>query len=123
MEDVLEASPPVQRSRNLGQDRVELLEVADARGNVGRSVSCRLDGEPLLSHSPTFRATHRAPVESPESTKEPAHHAIGRSRGGPSTKIGGLVDIRGRLLALLVAPGQGGDGAVFLHLMDQLNVT
>ena len=34
---------------------------------------------------------------------EPADHAIGRSRGGLSTKIHALVDGKGRPLVLLVA--------------------
>ena len=44
---------------------------------------------------------------------EPDDHAIGRSRGGLSTKIHSLVDGKGRPLVLLVAPGQGGDAPMF----------
>jgi putative transposase len=53
---------------------------------------------------------------------EPEDHAIGRSRGGLSTKIHALVDGNGRPLVLLVAPGQGGDAPMFNHLMDQLKI-
>jgi putative transposase len=53
---------------------------------------------------------------------EPDDHAIGRSRGGLSTKIHALVDGKGRPLVLLVAPGQGGDAPMFTHLMDQLKI-
>jgi transposase len=53
---------------------------------------------------------------------EPEDHAIGRSRGGLSTKIHALVDGNGRPLVLLVAPGQGGDAPMFTHLMDQLKI-
>jgi putative transposase len=53
---------------------------------------------------------------------EPADHAIGRSRGGLSTKIHALVDGKGRPLTLLVAPGQGGDAPMFPHLMKHLKV-
>ncbi|ALE04634.1 transposase [Arthrobacter sp. ERGS1:01] len=53
---------------------------------------------------------------------EPADHAIGRSRGGLTTKIHALVDGNGRPLALLVAPGQGGDAPMFPHLMDHLSI-
>lgn len=53
---------------------------------------------------------------------EPDDHAVGRSRGGLSTKIHALVDGKGRPLVLLVAPGQGGDAPMFTHLMDQLKV-
>ncbi len=53
---------------------------------------------------------------------EPDDHAIGRSRGGLSTKIHALVDGRGRPLVLLVAPGQGGDAPMFPHFMEQLKI-
>ncbi|MBT2522545.1 transposase [Arthrobacter sp. ISL-28] len=53
---------------------------------------------------------------------EPDDHAIGRSRGGLSTKIHALVDGKGRPLVLLVAPGQGGDAPMFTHLMDHLKI-
>ncbi len=53
---------------------------------------------------------------------EPADHAIGRSRGGLTTKIHALVDGNGRPLVLLVAPGQGGDAPMFPHLMDHLSI-
>lgn len=53
---------------------------------------------------------------------EPDDHAIGRSRGGLSTKIHALVDGRGRPLVLLVATGQGGDAPMFAHLMNQSKI-
>jgi hypothetical protein len=53
---------------------------------------------------------------------DPDDHAIGRSRGGLSTKIHTLVDGKGRPLVLVVAPGQGGDAPVFTHLMDLLKI-
>jgi hypothetical protein len=40
---------------------------------------------------------------------EPTDHAIGRFRGGLSTKIHHLADGKGRPLVMLVGPGQGGD--------------
>jgi transposase len=40
---------------------------------------------------------------------EPDDHALGRSRGGLSTKVHAAVDGRGRPLAVLVSLGQGGD--------------
>jgi putative transposase len=52
---------------------------------------------------------------------EPDDHAIGRSRGGLSTKIHALVDGKGRSL-VLVAPGQGGDAPMFAHRMKQLKI-
>lgn len=53
---------------------------------------------------------------------EPPDHAIGRSRGGLSTKIHALVDGKGRPLVLLTGPGQGGDSPMFPLLMGQLKI-
>jgi transposase len=50
---------------------------------------------------------------------EPADHAIGRSRGGLSTKIHQLVDGAGLPLVLLT-PGHAGDSPMFEPLMDHL---
>ena len=53
---------------------------------------------------------------------EPEDHAIGRSRGGLTTKIHALVDGNKRPLVLLLGPGQGGDAPMFANLMDALRV-
>jgi transposase len=53
---------------------------------------------------------------------EPFHHAIGRSRGGLSTKIHQLVDGHGRPLVVLVGQGQANDSPVFPDLLAQLHV-
>jgi transposase len=54
--------------------------------------------------------------------EEPADHAIGRSRGGLSTKIHQLVDGRGRPLVIAVTPGQAGDSTMLGPLLAQLAV-
>jgi transposase len=53
---------------------------------------------------------------------EPADHAIGRSRGGLSTKIHQLVDGRGLPLVVMVGPGQANDAPMFPVLMEHLRV-
>lgn len=53
---------------------------------------------------------------------EPGDHALGRSRGGLSTKIHQLVDGHGRPLVILVGPGQAGDAPMFAHLMAHLRI-
>lgn len=53
---------------------------------------------------------------------EPPDHAIGRSRGGLSTKIHHAVDGHGRPMAVLVGPGQGGDAPMCLPLLDAIRV-
>ena len=54
--------------------------------------------------------------------EEPPDHAIGRSRGGLSTKIHALVDGNKRPLVILLGPGQGGDSPMFKNLLDALKV-
>lgn len=53
---------------------------------------------------------------------EPDDHAVGRSRGGLTTKIHALVDGNMRPLVLLLGPGQGGDSPMFENLMGALKV-
>jgi transposase len=57
-----------------------------------------------------------------KSGHEPPDHALGRSRGGLSTKIHHLADGKGRPLVMLVGPGQAGDSPMFEHLMSALSV-
>lgn len=53
---------------------------------------------------------------------EPSHHAIGRSRGGLSSKVHQLVDGLGRPLVVLVGPGQANDSPMFPELLSHLSV-
>jgi len=46
------------------------------------------------------------------------NQAIGRSRGGLTTKIGALVDALGNLVAFVLAPGQRHDVKLFATLME-----
>lgn len=75
-----------------------------------------------ISTRRTFRATQGALSSYKNLREEPPDHAIGRSRGGLSTKIHHLVDGRGRPLVVLVGPGQAGDAPMFPVLMDHLKV-
>ncbi len=53
---------------------------------------------------------------------EPADHAIGRSRGGLTTKIHALADGRGRLLVVLLTAGNVHDSRMFAALLAALKV-
>lgn len=52
----------------------------------------------------------------------PVGEAIGRSRGGQSTKIHLAVNGRGRPLSILLTPGQAGDNPQLLALLDAIRV-
>jgi putative transposase len=49
---------------------------------------------------------------------EPDDHALGRSRGGFTTKIHALVDHRMRPVVLRLSPGQAGDNPELVPLLD-----
>lgn len=53
---------------------------------------------------------------------EPEDHAIGRSRGGLTTKVHALSDGRGRPLVLLLTAGNVNDTTLFPQLMSELRV-
>jgi len=53
---------------------------------------------------------------------EPADHAIGRSRGGLTTKIHLVADGQGRPLVLLLTAGNVNDTIMFAPLLDALQV-
>ncbi|MFJ6722650.1 transposase [Streptomyces sp. NPDC091259] len=55
-------------------------------------------------------------------TDEPDDHALGRSRGGLTTKIHLACDGRGRPLAVLLTPGQRHDGACARPLLERIRV-
>lgn len=53
---------------------------------------------------------------------EPAEHALGRSRGGFSTKLHICCDGRGLPLTVALTPGQAGDNPQLLGLLDEIRV-
>lgn len=53
---------------------------------------------------------------------EPADHAIGRSRGGLSTKIHHACDGKGRPLVMLLGPGQAHDSPMFAPVVAAIHV-
>jgi transposase len=53
---------------------------------------------------------------------EPADHAIGRSRGGLTTKVHALTDGAGRVLVVLLTGGNVHDSPMFTQLMAALRV-
>ena len=59
---------------------------------------------------------------SPLGENEPAGHRIGRSRGGPTTRIHQVVDGNGRPLAMVVTGGQRNDGAMMQVALEDIYV-
>lgn len=75
-----------------------------------------------ISTPPPFPAAQGAGANHMNQELEPPDHAVGRSRGGLSTKIHHAVDGKGRPLAVLVGPGQGGDAPMCLPLLNAIRV-
>ena len=70
----------------------------------------------------TCRVTQRDLSNYTNPQAEPPDHAIGRSRGGLSTKNHALTDEKCRPLVVLIDPGHGDDAPMFPLLMGQLRV-
>ncbi|MFD9323386.1 IS5 family transposase [Streptomyces sp. NPDC060053] len=91
-----------------------LLAQADAEGDLDWVVS--VDPTIVRAHQNAAGARKRGPAG------EPDHHAIGRSRGGLTTKIHLAADGRCRPLCFVLTPGQAGDTPAFEHAMAALRV-
>lgn len=74
------------------------------------------------STEPTFPAPQGEPPNYKKLWIEPEDHAVGRSRGGLSTKIHHACDGRGRPLAFILGPGQGSDSRRFPHVIEAISV-
>lgn len=68
------------------------------------------------------RAPQGAGLNYTDPAVEQPDHAVGRSRGGLSTKIHQLVDDHGLPMVVAVAPGQSGDAPALLPLLSRLRV-
>ncbi|MFI2025842.1 IS5 family transposase [Streptomyces olivaceoviridis] len=92
-----------------------LVAQADADEDLSRSVS--VDSTIVRAHQHAAGARKKgAPAD------EPDDHAIGRSRGGLTTKIHLAADARCRPLAFVLTAGQAGDAPAFTDVMARLCV-
>ena len=90
-----------------------------------RSPSAPADARGALSNDKNQRAAQdESDITGPAYgvQVEPADHAIGRSRGGLTTKSHALVEGNGRAMVILVGPGQGGDSPMLPVLLNELRV-
>ncbi|MGP3968493.1 IS5 family transposase [Streptomyces sp. 6N223] len=93
-----------------------VLAAADADADIGWTVS--VDSTVCRAHQHAAGARKKgAPGRA-----EPDAHALGRSRGGLSTKVHLASDSRARPLALRVTAGQAGDAPAFETVMAGIRV-
>ncbi|MFF3264618.1 IS5 family transposase [Streptomyces sp. NPDC002932] len=92
-----------------------LLAQADAEGDVDWVVA--VDSTVVRVHQNGAGARKKGlPADEPED------HAIGRSRGGLTTKIHLAADSRCRPLGFVLTPGQAGDAPAFDHVMAAIRI-
>ncbi|MEV6250671.1 IS5 family transposase [Streptomyces sp. NPDC051742] len=94
-----------------------VLSAADASDDIGWTVS--VDSTVCRAHHHAAGAGGKVAADRPE----PADHALGRSRGGLSTKVHLASDDQARPLAILVTPGQAGDAPSFEAVMGRIRVS
>ncbi|WP_420718762.1 IS5 family transposase [Streptomyces sp. XY413] len=92
-----------------------LLAQADAEGDLDWVVS--VDSTIVRAHQHAAGARQKGLPAG-----EPDRHALGRSRGGLTTKIHLAADSRCRPLAFVLTPGQAGDAPAFPEVMARLRV-
>ncbi|MFE0516900.1 IS5 family transposase [Streptomyces sp. NPDC058794] len=93
-----------------------ILASADADDDVEWTVS--VDSTVCRAHQHAAGAVKRGLRDG----SEPDDHALGRSRGGLSTKVHLASDNRARPLALYVTAGQAGDAPAFEAVMARIRV-
>ncbi|WTP16623.1 IS5 family transposase [Streptomyces sp. NBC_00191] len=93
-----------------------VLAVADADDDVGWTVS--VDSTVCRAHQHSAGARKRGRPD----RSEPEDHALGRSRGGLSTKVHLASDSRARPLSIHVTAGQAGDAPAFEAVMAGIRI-
>ncbi|MFD0214855.1 IS5 family transposase [Streptomyces hirsutus] len=91
-----------------------LVAQADADDDLNWAIS--VDSTIVRAHQHAAGARKQGPQ------RANADHAIGRSRGGLTTKIHLTSDARCRPLAFVLTAGQAGDAPAFTHVMARLRV-
>jgi transposase len=112
-----------QRAGAWQQILTHLQTLADAAGLIGWQVG--VDSTVCRAHQHAAGASRHGhqQAEPPGGLQsEPADHALGRSRGGLSTKLHLACEQGQRLLALVVTAGQRGDAPQFPTVMAAIKV-
>ncbi|MHA6803660.1 IS5 family transposase [Salinifilum ghardaiensis] len=100
---------------------VQLQAFADAAGVMSWQVSA--DSTINRAHQHAAGARHRPEQQVEPPGDEPSDHALGRSRGGLSTKIHLACEQGRKPLSLLITAGQAGDSPQMIPVLDAIRVT
>ncbi len=100
-----------------------LQVVADAAGAIGWTVSVDSTISRAHQHAAGARRNGQAQKEPPGGVQtEPDDHALGRSRGGLTTKTHLACEQGRKLLAAVVTAGQRGDSPQFIPVLRRVRV-
>ena len=97
-----------------------LQAMADAAGHVTWDVSVDSGTARAHQHAAGARTDGAAQKEPPG--PEPADHALGRSRGGLTTKFHLAAEQGQKPLAVIVTAGQRGDSPQFIPVLEKISV-
>ncbi|MCD2114083.1 IS5 family transposase [Rhodococcus rhodochrous] len=112
-----------QRDGTWAHVLTRLQTIADAADQIGWDVSVDSTIMRAHQHAAGARREGQAQVEPPGGVvTEPADHALGRSRGGWTTKLHLACEQHRRPLALLLTAGQHGDSPQFTAVLDAIRV-
>jgi transposase len=113
-----------QRSGVWARILAGLQEQADALGLITWDVSVDSTIARAHQHAAGARRDSHAQVEPPGGTGgvEPADHALGRSRGGLTTKLHLACEQGRKVLAFVVTGGQRGDSPQFTTVLRRIRV-
>jgi transposase len=112
-----------QRDGVWAQMLAALQAEADARGLIRWSVSVDSTISRAHQHAAGARRDSHAQKESPGGVQtEPAEHALGRSRGGWTTKTHLACEQGRKVLAVVVTAGQRGDSPQFIAVLRRIRV-
>ena len=101
------------------------LTGGDPQSAVSQNTSARPSRSDATSGSWINTPRHgqsTCPVSTTKGALEPSGHAVGRSRGGLSSKLHAAVDGNGMPIAIVLTGGQRNDGAVFAEVLDDIRV-
>lgn len=98
----------------------QLQALAEAAGFITWQVS--VDSTINRAHQHAAGARHRPDAQIEPPGDEPADHALGRSRGGLSTKVHLACEQSRKPLSLLLTAGQAGDSPQMIRVLEAIRV-
>jgi transposase len=102
----------------------KLVTALQSRADAGRLITwdVSVDSTIVRAHQHAAGARLDPSVRAEAPVGEPANHALGRSRGGWTTKLHVACEQKRKLMALVLTGGQRGDSPQFVALIERIRV-